>query len=201
VLVIYAKLYEQTTSLSRTVLFSGAFPDFIRPTPLSIRLLITIFSVQFQEFQALQALAGSDSPNALTGTYTLLLQTTHKTSRRDPVHLILPCIPFHQFESVSCMPVAYDACAPRLTRSDYVWAFRHASLRIKEVARRRTGSTVISHIKSSHRRTRSVVTGLRPIERINVCVPIARIRAQDLCFNMYAGLMYMSYPDMHIDMK
>jgi hypothetical protein len=189
VLVIYAKLYEQTTSLSRTVLLSGAFPDFIRPTPLSIRLLITIFPVQFQEFQALQALAGSYSPNALAGTYTLLLQTTHQTSRRDPVHPLLLCIPLRRFKSVSCMPVVYDARAPRLTRSDYVWAFRRASLRTGEVARRRTGSTVISHIKSSHRRTRSVVTGLRPVERINVCVPIARIRAQDFCINMCADVM------------
>ena len=174
----YARLCEQTTSLSRTASLSGAFPDFIAPTPLSGRLLIMTYSVQFQEFQALKALAGSDSPNALAGTYTLLLQTTQATSRRDPVHPLLLCIPCHRFKSVLCMPVVYDACAPRLTQSDYVWAFRRASLRIEEVARRRTGSTVISHIKSSHRRTRSVVTGLRPIERINVCVPIARVRAQ-----------------------
>ena len=128
VLVRYAKLYEQTTSLSRTVLLAGAFPDFIRPTPLSIRLLIAIFSARFQEFQALQALAGSYSPNALAGTYTLLLQTTHRTSRRDPVHPLLLCTPLRRFESVSCVPVFYDACAPRITPSDYVQAFCRASL-------------------------------------------------------------------------
>lgn len=126
-LVRYAKLYEQTTSLSRTVLLAGAYPDFIRPTPLSIRLLIAIFSARFQDFQALQALAGSYSPNALAGTYTLLLQTTRWTSRRDPVHPLLLCIPLRRFGSVSCMPVVYDACAPRLTQSDDVWAFRRAS--------------------------------------------------------------------------
>jgi hypothetical protein len=128
VLVRYAKLFGQTTSLSRTVLLSGASPDFAAPTPLSRRLLIAIFPVQFQEFQALQALAGSYPPNALAGNYTLLLQTTQKTSRRDPVHLVLLCMPLRRFKSVSCMPVAYDACAPRLTPSDYVWAFRRASV-------------------------------------------------------------------------
>lgn len=163
--LIHAKLRGQTTSLSRTALLSGAFPDFAAPTPLSGRLLIAIFSVQFQEFQALQALAGSYPPNALAGNYTLLLQTTQKTSRRDPVHLVLLCIPLRRFKSVSCMPVVYDARAPRLTQSDYVWAFRRASAPSwEQMARRRTGSTVISHVKSSHRRTRSVVTGLRPIE-------------------------------------
>ena len=164
VLVRYARLCEQTTSLSRTASLSGAFPDFTAPNPLSGWLLIVTCSARFQEFQALRALAGSDSPYALAGIYTLLLQTTHWTSRRDPVHPLLLCTPCHRFESVSCVPVVYDACAPRLTQSDYVKAFRRASLHDEEVARRRTGSTVISHIKSSHRRTRSVVTGLRPIE-------------------------------------
>lgn len=165
VLVRYAKLYGQTTSLSRTVLLSGAFPDFAAPTPLSGQLLIAIFSAQFQEFQALQALAGSYPPHALAGNYTLLLQTTQRTSWRDPVHPVLLCTPLRRFKSVSCMPVVYDACAPRLTQSDYVGAFRRASAPSwEQMARRRTGSTVISQIKSSHRRTRSVVTGLRPIE-------------------------------------
>lgn len=163
-LVIYARLCEQTTSLSRTASLSGASPDFTAPNPLSGWLLIAMCSARFQEFQALQALAGSDSPYALAGTYTLLLQTTHQTSRCDPVHPLLLCTPHHRFKSALCVPVVYDACAPRLTQSDYVKAFRRASLRAGEVARRWTGSTVISHIKSSHRRTRSVVTGFRPVE-------------------------------------
>lgn len=127
VLVRYARLCEQTTSLSRTASLSGAFPDFTAPNPLSGWLLIVTCSARFQEFQALPALAGSYSPNALAGTYTLLLQTTRWTSRRDPVHPLLLCIPLYRFESVSCMPVVFDAIAPRLTQSDYVWAFRRAS--------------------------------------------------------------------------
>jgi hypothetical protein len=165
VLVRYARLYEQTTASSRTVLFAGASPDFIRPTPLSARLLITIFSAQFQKFQALRALGSSCSHNALAGKYTLLLQVTLKTDRCDPGHLSLLCIPLRRFESVSCMPAVYDAYAPRLARPDYVCAFCRASAPFwEQVARQRAGFTAISHIESSHRRTRSVVTGLRPIE-------------------------------------
>lgn len=126
-LVRYARLYEQTTVSSRTVLFAGASPDFIRPTPLSTRLLITIFSVQFQKFQALQALDSSCSHNALAGSYTLLLQVTLETDRCDPGYLSLLCILLDRFEPVSCIPAVYDACAPRLALPDYVCAFCRAS--------------------------------------------------------------------------
>jgi hypothetical protein len=127
VLVRYARLYEQTTVSSRTVLFAGASPDFIRPTPLSARLLITIFSVQFQKFQALLALDSSYSHNALAGNFTLLLQVTLETDRCDPGHLSLLCIPLDRFLPVSCIPAVYDAFAPRLARPDYVCAFCRAS--------------------------------------------------------------------------
>lgn len=82
---------EQTTSPSRTAQLSGASPVFPIPNPLSGWLLEAVFSVHFQEFQALQALAGSYSPHAVTGTYTLLLSARQRTSRRDPVHPLLPC--------------------------------------------------------------------------------------------------------------
>lgn len=126
-LVRYARLYEQTTASSRTVLFAGASPDFIRPTPLSTRLLITIFSAQFQKFQALQALDSSYSHNALAGNFTLLLQVTLETDRCDPGHLSLLCIPLNRFLPVLCIPAVYDACAPGLARPDYVCAFCRAS--------------------------------------------------------------------------
>lgn len=67
------ELDEQTTSPSRTATLSGASPDFPFPNPLSGMVLIMLFSIHFREFQALRALAGSYSPNALAGNYTLLL--------------------------------------------------------------------------------------------------------------------------------
>jgi hypothetical protein len=139
VLVRYVRLYEQTTAPSRTVLFAGASPDFIRPTPLSIRLLITIFSVQFQEFQALQALGSSCSHNALAGNYTLLLQVTRETDRCDPGHLALLCIPLDRFLPVLCMPAVYDDFAPRLALPDYVCAFCRASALLWEAGGTPTG--------------------------------------------------------------
>ena len=45
---------EQTTGLSRTVRFSGASPDFPRANPLSHVVLIIVFSVHFQDCQALR---------------------------------------------------------------------------------------------------------------------------------------------------
>jgi hypothetical protein len=61
VLVRFASLTEQNATHSRTAQFSGASPDFIPPKPLSGGLLIIVNSVQFHEFQALQALGCSYS--------------------------------------------------------------------------------------------------------------------------------------------
>lgn len=91
VFVRIVELDEQTTSPSRHVLLSGASPDFTPPNPLSGKVLIAAFSCHFQEFQALKALAGSYSPHALTGTYTLLLSARQTASRCDPGHRSLPC--------------------------------------------------------------------------------------------------------------
>lgn len=91
VFVRFVELVEQTTSPSPHVPFSGASPDFAPPNPLSGVVLIMAFSCDFQEFQALKALASSYSPHALAGNYTLLLQTRHQTSRRDPGHFLLLC--------------------------------------------------------------------------------------------------------------
>lgn len=133
-------------------------------------------SVQFQEFQALQALAGSDSPNALAGIYTLLLQTMHQTSRRDPVHPLLLCIPLRRFMSVSCMPVVYDALAPRLTPSDYVWAFCRASLMSK---RWHANGQALLSFRISRARTDGQSQWSQAYAPLNnnVCVPIAQVLA------------------------
>ena len=89
--VRFVELDEQTTSSSRTASLSGASPDFPPPNPLSGVVLIMMYSVHFQKFQALQALAGSCSPHALAGTYTLVLQARRRTCGRDPGHPPLPC--------------------------------------------------------------------------------------------------------------
>lgn len=104
------ELDEQTTSHSRTVSLSGAFPDFAPPNPLSgVVLTKKMFSARFREFQALQALAGSYSPHAVTGKYTLLLLARQKTFRRDPVHPLLPCrSPPSVQADVMTSPAGYD---------------------------------------------------------------------------------------------
>lgn len=142
-LVIYARLYEQVAASSRTVLFAGASPDFIAPTPLSGRLLITICSAQFQKFQALKALGSLCSHNALTGNFTLLLQVTLETDRCDPGHLSLLCILLFRFMPVLCMPAVYDACAPRFARPDYVCAFCRASAPFQESRWRANGQALL----------------------------------------------------------
>ena len=89
--VRFVELDEQTTSSSRTASLSGASPDFTPPNPLSGVVLIMMFSIHFQKFQALQALAGSCSPHALAGTYTLALPARRRTCGCDPAHPPLPC--------------------------------------------------------------------------------------------------------------
>lgn len=89
------ELDEQTTRPSRTALLSGASPDFLPPNPLSGAVLITVFSVHFQDCQALQALAGSCSPHALAGTDTLLLSARRSASGRDPGDAAFPCRLLH----------------------------------------------------------------------------------------------------------
>ena len=113
-LVSYARLRVQTANHSRTAPLSGASPDFATPNPLSRWLLIAMFSTRFHEFQALRALVGSDTPDALAGNYTFVLPARQRTSRCDPCHPSCSCEhPFTRFDSVLCVPVAYDACASR----------------------------------------------------------------------------------------
>lgn len=128
------ELDEQTTSPSRTVPLSGASPDFPSPNPLSGRLLIAVYSVHFQEFQALQALAGSCSPHALTRTYTLLLSARRKTSGRDPQSSSAP-VPDSSAGSnrlrvwpCRLRPSELAFCRPRAALPVYVGAFRRASV-------------------------------------------------------------------------
>ena len=71
--LLSVEFVEQTTGPSRTVRLSGAFPDFPRANPLSRMVLIAVFSVHFQDCQALQALTDSCSPHALMGTDSLTL--------------------------------------------------------------------------------------------------------------------------------
>lgn len=91
VFVSSVELDGQTTSPSRAAPLSGAYPDFPFPNPLSGMVLIVMLSAHFQDFQALRALAGSYLPNALTGTYTLLLSARRSACRRDPAHAPLSC--------------------------------------------------------------------------------------------------------------
>lgn len=163
---------EQTTSPSRTAQLSGASPDFPIPNPLSGRLLKAVFSVHFQEFQALQALAGSYSPNALAGNYTLLLSARPRTSRCEPVHPQLPCRTPSSVQTrchvQPCRLRPENSFSGLATaRPVYVWALRRASLPYH----RNRGSTPtadfsdaqappyrVQQIRSSHRMMSPVVT-------------------------------------------
>jgi hypothetical protein len=93
VFVRSVELVEQTTRPSRTRVVFRRISCFHPQSPLRAGVIFhTTFSVHFQGCQALQALASSDSPHALTGIYTLLLSTRHDACGRDPVHFVFPCL-------------------------------------------------------------------------------------------------------------
>jgi hypothetical protein len=97
VLVRIVGLTKQNATPSQTAHLSGASPDFTHPKPLSGGLLIDVFSVQFQDFQALQALNRSYFSSRHFGLYMFLLPALLTARWCDPSHPARTPVPLPWF--------------------------------------------------------------------------------------------------------